>query len=251
MYLCTNEARGMTALPIVAGYKAETTGSERISVVIIPFVTTSDALAQRLLLRLQQSAERNERYCAALHQTPTELWRHRNAITEYQVWVCYRMALHQLNLYSSGRELNNCCRKLPVCRGQKETLDHTFWGCPVAQGCWRALITYWTGCIGSPARVQLYARFCLSRKSPPLTPVISRRLLSAFGHSSGAYVCQWKRMWWILCSICITTLWVQRNRIVTTATPSLWWAVSTNTLFKVLGNYAHWRCGSIGSYTHR
>uniref|UniRef100_A0AAV1V9I2 Uncharacterized protein n=1 Tax=Peronospora matthiolae TaxID=2874970 RepID=A0AAV1V9I2_9STRA len=72
-----------------------------------------------VLLRLQQSAERNERYCAARNQTPRELWRHRNAITEYQVWVYYRMALHQLNCYSPGRELNNCCRKLSVCHGQR------------------------------------------------------------------------------------------------------------------------------------
>ena len=38
-----------------------------------------------------------------LQQLPTQLWAHRHALTDYQVWVRYRIATHQLNLYYPGR----------------------------------------------------------------------------------------------------------------------------------------------------
>ena len=32
-----------------------------------------------------------------MSQSPTQLWEHGHMLTEYQVWVCYRAATHQLN----------------------------------------------------------------------------------------------------------------------------------------------------------
>ena len=94
-----------------------------------------------LLQKLQTCADRGDWHSAALNQTPKQLWSHYNAITEYQVWVYYRLVLQQLNLFFPGRELNNSCRRLSFCGSHKETLDHIFWTCPVAQGCWQAVLT--------------------------------------------------------------------------------------------------------------
>ena len=41
--------------------------------------------------------------------------RTRPALTKYLVWICYRVATHQLNLYFPGRERDSTCKKHLVC----------------------------------------------------------------------------------------------------------------------------------------
>jgi hypothetical protein len=93
---------------------------------------------QRLGALAKTSAWQN----AAMQQTPTSLWAHRNELTEYQVWVSYRVALRQLNLYHEGRWRDGSCGKLPACQGTKETIEHIFWECPCARACWEQLIVH-------------------------------------------------------------------------------------------------------------
>ncbi|KAF1795897.1 hypothetical protein GQ600_11987 [Phytophthora cactorum] len=38
-----------------------------------------------------------------------QLWVHRNMLTDYQVWVTYRLATLQLNLYCVGKEHDQGC----------------------------------------------------------------------------------------------------------------------------------------------
>ena len=130
------------------------------------------------------------------------------------MWVYYRLVLHQLNLFFPGRELDNSCRRLPVCAGHKETLEHIFWTCPVAQGCWQAVLSAWHGSDVRLNDVSQYAGNCLSRTPPPMSRTLLQRLQRAFGDTVEEYIAQWKRIWWILCSVCISTLWIQRNRAV-------------------------------------
>jgi hypothetical protein len=85
--------------------------------------------------KLASSAATNQWQNAVMCQTPNQLWRHRQALTEYQVWVGYRIATRQLNLYHEDRGRDNSCRKLQCCSGIKETLEHIFWACPTAQVC--------------------------------------------------------------------------------------------------------------------
>ena len=167
-----------------------------------------------ILQKLQTYAARGDWHSAVLHQTPKQLWSHKNAITEYQVWVYYRLVLHQLNLFFPGRELDNSCRRLPVCAGHKETLEHIFWTCPVAQGCWQAVLSAWHGSDVRLNDVSQYAGNCLARTPPPMSRTLLQRLQRAFGDTVEEYIAQWKRIWWILCSVCISTLWIQRNRAV-------------------------------------
>ncbi|KAF1776279.1 hypothetical protein GQ600_15016 [Phytophthora cactorum] len=56
-----------------------------------------------------------------------QLWNHRNAMTEYHVWVAYRTTTAQLNLFHPGRPLDNSCLTLKACSGHKKPLQHIFW----------------------------------------------------------------------------------------------------------------------------
>ena len=48
----------------------------------------------------------------------------------------------------------------------------------------------------------------------PALQVVIDFVRVAFGDTVEAYIVQWKRIWWILCSVCISTLWIQLNRVV-------------------------------------
>ncbi|EEY70271.1 uncharacterized protein PITG_21926 [Phytophthora infestans T30-4] len=111
-----------------------------------------------------------------MHQTPKQVWAHRNQLTEYQVWVAYRVAVRQLNLYHEGKKHDSSCRKLAACQGQKETMEHIFWECSCAQALEKMQKTY-------PDDIK-------------------------------HIILEWKRIWHILCTICLTSLWTQRNRVV-------------------------------------
>ena len=54
------------------------------------------------LLKLQTAAQSSGWQAAAINQTPALIWAHDNELTEYQVWVGYRVAVGQLNLYFTG-----------------------------------------------------------------------------------------------------------------------------------------------------
>jgi hypothetical protein len=84
---------------------------------------------------LQNAGHASKWQAAAMDQTPNQVWGHRNELTAYQVWVAYRLAMRQLNLYHEGRERDNSCRKVGECAGVKETVEHIFWECRCAQQC--------------------------------------------------------------------------------------------------------------------
>jgi hypothetical protein len=122
------------------------------------------------------------------------------------VWVCYRIAVRQLNLFNDGRNRkdDNSCRQLEQCAGQKETLEHIFWDCPCAQACWQIMISHWTGEQWAPRHLAHFQWNCANRKAPRLYRVIKQRLR----HEQDAYEKEGKRIWRILSSVSQTSLWI-------------------------------------------
>ena len=150
---------------------------------------------------------------ASLQQTPTDLWAHKSELTAYQVWVVYRVAVRQLNLFHPGRVSDNSCRKLQCCQGVTETMEHICWTCPCAQACWLQLICHWTGERWTLGQLRHFLANCASRRAPELSKVVQERLTRHHPDEVDAYAAVWKRIWRILSSICITSLWIQRNRV--------------------------------------
>ena len=82
------------------------------------------------------------------------------------------------------------------------------------QGCRQAVLTSWFGADVRLDEVCQYAGYCMARTPPPLSRTLSRRLQRAFGDTVAEYIVQRKRIGWVLCSVCISTRWTQRNRVV-------------------------------------
>lgn len=57
----------------------------------------------------------------SLQQTLRWMWDYGRVLTEYQVWVVYRVAVRQLNLYHTERASDSSCCKLQCCRGDYGT----------------------------------------------------------------------------------------------------------------------------------
>ncbi|KAF1780608.1 hypothetical protein GQ600_868 [Phytophthora cactorum] len=75
------------------------------------------------------------------------------------------------------------------------------------------LLSMWTGQELTRGQLKEYKGFCASRKAPPLTNLIRNYIHSNYGDEESDFVQIWKRIWWLMCTVCITQLWVQRNQV--------------------------------------
>ena len=162
--------------------------------------------------KLRLTANDSAWQAAALSQTPASIWTHNNELTEYQVWVNYRVAVRQLNLYFMGRPRDAGCRKLQCCRGIKETMEHVFWTCPCAQACRQKLICHWTGECWELTPLHHFIANCASRHAPELSQVVKDRMRRDHPGEEDEYRRVWERMWHVLSSVALTSQWNQRNR---------------------------------------
>jgi hypothetical protein len=192
---------------------------------------------QKLLAGLTEKVHTSTWQRAAMEQTPTQLWAHNHELTEYQVWVEYRVAMRQLNLYYAGKEQDNGCLKLEECSETKESMEHIFWECPCARACWTKIIQQWTGECWRETDIQHFQRSCASRQAPELSEVVRKRIREDTPDDEKEVTKVWTRMWRILASVCITTLWIQRNRVVfhqeeitAEASAQEFWATGTSQL---------------------
>ena len=158
---------------------------------------------------------RSERWLAAVaDQSPAQIWRHADSLSEYQVWTGYRIATNQLNLYHAGRSDDPSCRKLEHCRGRKETVTHLFWDCSNAMACWRLLLCHWSGEGVQESAVSGHFRYFAHRRAPPLPPRLLQLLIDRFGDDHTAAADEYRRIWFVLCSLCQVHLWVERNGVI-------------------------------------
>ena len=109
--------------------------------------------------------------------------------------------------------MDNSCRKLLCCQDVKETVEHIFWSCPCAQACWQKLICHWTGERGELGRLHGFLAHCASRHAPEISRVIMNQLIRDHPDEVDAFAAVWVRLWHMLSSICLTSLWIQRNRV--------------------------------------
>ena len=104
-----------------------------------------------MIQRLQTRVNAPDGEGFALKQSLTQLWVHGHALTDYQVWVYYRVATHRLNLYTSGQETESTCTRFLACRTQHEGIIHILWDCEGAAKCWEYIVAHWNP-VGGHAR---------------------------------------------------------------------------------------------------
>ena len=159
-----------------------------------------------LLERLDAVYREDSWLRAAAHQQPSQLWKHDNGLSDYQVWTAYRVATKQLNFYHAGRVADPSCRALPTCHGVPETSRHVFWDCKKARACWAKFISRWIDASVSSAVVDSCLSNCANRQAPAIPAFQRSRLLERFHDDAAAGATVWRRIWFLMCSICITHL---------------------------------------------
>ena len=70
------------------------------------------------------------------------------------------------------------------------------------------------GCQANPRNYSRTKQQFLSRTAPDLPPAVREEIGRIFPDTAEEIRRAWVRIWWIACSICFATLWVQRNRWV-------------------------------------
>ena len=121
---------------------------------------------------------------------------------------------HQLNFYGLGRAQDSTCTRYATCRGRHEGIIHILWDCEGAAKCWAYIVAQWTCMDVKPAQLFAYKAAVLSRTAPDLPPAVREEIGRIFPETAEEIRRAWVRIWWIACSICFATLWVQRNRWV-------------------------------------
>ena len=155
--------------------------------------------------RLEERAGRDEWQRAALCQTLKQVWDHSQGFTAYQVWTGYRITSRLLHLHHAGRLAT--CRKQPGCRGEVETLAHLFWDCPYAVAFWNKLVEQWTGERASRHQTDCFFSACASRRVGSVPAHRKTLLEGRFQDDWEEAERMWKRIWYVLATICQTKLW--------------------------------------------
>lgn len=136
-----------------------------------------------------------------MQRTPKQVWRHSNELTEYQIWVGYRVATRQLSVHDEDRGRDNSCRKLAGCSGVKETLEHIFWECLSAQACWHQLISHWMNETMEAEQLRQFITKCASGTAPALSTTTAARLRAEHPDMEEEVSRTWQRMWRIMSSV--------------------------------------------------
>ncbi|KAG6944154.1 hypothetical protein JG687_00018015, partial [Phytophthora cactorum] len=147
-------------------------------------------------------------------QKPKQLWAHKNVLTDYQVWVTYRLATQQLNLYYDGRQRDDGCLLDEHCHQRPETITHIVWTCQRAQAYWRTLLQHWLGREICSEDMTMYHGYFSARVAPPVGNLLRRRLTMLYGGRDTEYEVALRRIWWAFCSIAYAMLWELRNQVV-------------------------------------
>ena len=108
-------------------------------------------------------------------------------------------------------ERDSICKRHLVCAGQHEGLLHILWNCVDSSKMWTYIITQWARTEVLPAQMVLYKQAALSRSAPGLSPSMCKVTKQVFPDNADIVGRAWNRIWWIACSVCVTTLWTQRN----------------------------------------
>ena len=92
-------------------------------------------------------------------------------------------------------------------------MEHISWTCSCAQACWQKVICHWTSERWYLGHLQGFVQYSASKQPVALSKVVVDRIEREHPDEEHAYATVWARLWRILSSVCITSLWIQRNQV--------------------------------------
>ena len=93
-------------------------------------------------------------------------------------------------------------------------LTHFIWDCSEAKLCWTYIVSHWSRLLVTEGHLLRYKQADLSRQAFKLPTWARADIKRRFPDNADNVGHTWKQMWWIACSVCVTALWIQRNRSV-------------------------------------
>ncbi|KAG6946588.1 hypothetical protein JG688_00015972, partial [Phytophthora aleatoria] len=110
-------------------------------------------------------------------QGPRHLWANRNILTDFQVWVTFRMATQQLNLHYQGEKNHVGCPIDLTCNVSKVTMTHISWYCKRARQFWRRCLEHWLGGEVSDTRLEMCKSYFAGREAPAIGSRLQQRFV--------------------------------------------------------------------------
>lgn len=95
--------------------------------------------------KMERASDKDEWTRHMQMRTPADLWRQKNCVTPFQMWVAYRDATLQLNLFYDGRQFSTACPVDAGCGNTYESIPHIVWSCNRARTIWNGVFERWTG----------------------------------------------------------------------------------------------------------
>ena len=114
---------------------------------------------------------------------------------------------------SEGWVYETIIKRVPHYINDAKRCKKHFWILPLAQACWSKLICYWTREPWKLGRLQCFLINSANRCAPRLSTVVQTQLARYHLDEVLAYTTVRTRIWHILSTVCITNLWLQRNRV--------------------------------------
>ena len=76
------------------------------------------------------------------------------------------------------------------------------------------MLCHWSGEGVQESAVSGHFRYSAHRRVPPLSPRLLQLLIDRFGDDHTAAADEYRRIWFVLCSLCQVYLWVERNAVI-------------------------------------
>ncbi|KAL3660843.1 hypothetical protein V7S43_014245 [Phytophthora oleae] len=171
-------------------------------------------LIPKVLQKWKRKGDQDDWVQGQQSQAQLQLWAHDNVLTNYQVWVAYRMAVVQLNMYYEGWTQDESCPLDATCQSTGRDVAHVVWTCHRAQLWWKHLLEHWLGHEVKPADIQGFKDYFSARTASPIGDRLRKRIRTRIEQWKNEIDSQLRRIWWAWCSIGAALLWQVRNQVV-------------------------------------
>lgn len=145
----------------------------------------------------------------------TQLWLHGNVLTDYQVWVHYRVVTMQVNTFYRDRKIHHRCPLSNACAEADNSIEHVLWSCDRAQQFWKIVLLVWTGSTSRITPTE-HQRVIAGARAPDISGQLRKKTMEGCGEYYDDLITHLQSIWWGICIIGWAKLWQYRNQVLFT-----------------------------------